>query len=368
METGWILEAVGADGSTTVRTVSTLPFTVGRGSDNHLALNTPGLSRNHATLAGDGAGQLCLVDLGSTNGSFVNRRRVEGSHPLVDQDVIHFGAAEFRLSRRVSDERVTVADPLGADTQIMAPDKLLSEHFTPFEKSFLEFLNGRGLAGAVQPIVDASTGALKAYELLGRCVHPDMVANPAELFGMAAKLGREIDLSAAFLNHGVRAVAARVDKATLFVNTHPLETFEDSFLLSIERLSREHPQIDLVIEVHETAVTESGRLRELVARWRALGLRFAYDDFGAGQARLNEIGEVPADFVKFDMGLIRGLDTAGDRKQRVVRYLVNLVRDLGSTPVAEGLETHAEAEICRDMGFELLQGYLTGRPVSIDSL
>lgn len=368
MDTGWILESIAANGRKQSHLIDALPFTVGRGSGNHLAVNSPGLSRDHATLSIDSTGNLRLTDLGSTNGSFVNRERVLHSRTLEDQDVLHFGTAEFRLRRSETAGNTTLADPLGADTQVMAPGRGLSEHFLPYERAFLEFLGGRGVSGAVQPIIDARTGGVFAYELLGRCAHPELRVSVADLFRMAATLDREVELSDALRRHGVKAVAQRLPEVTLFVNTHPLETFEGSFLRSLERLRLEHPRIGIVIEVHETAVTESGRLRELVARWRDLGLRFAYDDFGAGQARLNEIGEVPADFVKFDMGLIHQLDAAGDRKQRVVRYLVNLVRDLGSVPLAEGIETQAERDICKDMGFELLQGYLTGRPAPIDAL
>ena len=124
--------------------------------------------------------------------------------------------------------------------------------------------------------------------------------------------------------------------------------------------------LSVVVEVHETAVMDVARMKELAARLKDIGVRFAYDDFGAGQARLNELGEVPAHFVKFDMGLIRGIDVASERKQKVVGDLVRLVTDLGSVPLAEGVETEAEAEVCRLMGFKLVQGFLTGRPVPID--
>jgi EAL domain-containing protein (putative c-di-GMP-specific phosphodiesterase class I) len=123
--------------------------------------------------------------------------------------------------------------------------------------------------------------------------------------------------------------------------------------------------IKLVLEVHETAVMEVARMRELAARLRDMNISFAYDDFGAGQARLNEIGEVPAEFVKFDMGLIRDIHIASERKQKVVRDLVTLVKGLGSVVLAEGVEVEAEAEVCRQMGFELIQGYLTGRPIQL---
>jgi EAL domain-containing protein (putative c-di-GMP-specific phosphodiesterase class I) len=113
---------------------------------------------------------------------------------------------------------------------------------------------------------------------------------------------------------------------------------------------------------------EVERMRELAARLDTIGVEFAYDDFGAGQARLNELGDVPPHFVKFDMGLLQGLHEASERKQKMVRDLVKLVLDLGSVPLAEGIELQADAELCRGMGFQLIQGYLTGRPVPTTSI
>ncbi|MEF8711295.1 MAG: EAL domain-containing protein [Candidatus Accumulibacter propinquus] len=99
-----------------------------------------------------------------------------------------------------------------------------------------------------------------------------------------------------------------------------------------------------------------------------MGVRFAYDDFGAGQARLSELGDAPAHFVKFDMGLVHDIHLAGARKRRVVGDLVKLVLDLGSVPLAEGIEQEVEAQICREMGFQLIQGFLTGRPIPVENL
>ena len=122
------------------------------------------------------------------------------------------------------------------------------------------------------------------------------------------------------------------------------------------------------MEIHESAVTRIEELRELANRLEELGIRFAYDDFGAGQARLLELADVPAHFVKFDMTLIRGLHNASERKRKIVRDLVQMVLSIGSVPLAEGVEDEAEAKACLDMGFCLIQGYLTGRPVPVDSL
>lgn len=365
MDTKWFLETIAMDGSHVKHDVGVFPFRIGRDASNHLAVAALGLSRHHAELSEDITGRLRLTDLDSTNGTFVNRARISGSCLLTENDIIHFGNAEYRLGTTESGRTVLV--PAGDMRTVLVPaGNTLSENFVQLEKQFLELLQGKGLSSAAQPIVSAADGSLFAYELLGRNRHPELPASPLRLFQLAHMLNREAELSQAFRHHGIHAIAARLGGTAVFVNTHPTETFEESFFQALRNVLAEFPGLGLVVEVHETAVMETDRMRELAARLADIGVRFAYDDFGAGQARLNELGEVPAHFVKFDMGLIRDIHLASDRKRRVVGDLVKLVHDLGSTSLAEGVETEAEAAVCRDMGFQLIQGYLTGKPVPVD--
>ena len=363
----WFLESIASDGSRVTQPIRALPFRVGRDAGNELAVDARGLSRRHAEIDIDAAGRLQVTDLDSTNGTFVNRVRVQATRLLVENDVIHFGNAEYRLGL----EHASRFGELPEDserTMIVPAGQSLSERFVRHERQFLELLRGHGLSGAVQPIVEARGGKLFAYELLGRCTHPDLPASPIHLFHLAAMLDREAELCEAFRNWGIAAIGPRLHGTKLFVNTHPKETFAETFFVALQKLRAQEGAPDLVVEVHETAVMEIERMRDLAARLQEIGVAFAYDDFGAGQARLNELGDVPAHFVKFDMGLIRGIHEASERKQRVVRDLVRLVLDLGSGPLAEGVEVEAEAALCREMGFQLVQGYLTGKPIPISAV
>jgi EAL domain-containing protein (putative c-di-GMP-specific phosphodiesterase class I) len=363
----WWLERIAADGSALAVPVQAVPFGIGRDEENGLVLVASGVSRRHASLALDpGSGQLVLSDLGSTNGSYVNRSKVEASCLLDEGDIVHIGSAEFRI-RRADAARDSIL-PAEERTVVAALGAPLSEQFVANEPQFLALLGGEGLSAAVQPIVNASDGRVVAYELLGRCLHPELPGSPMHLFSLATRLGRAAELSLALRNHGVAAVASKLRGATLFVNAHPTETALPEFVPGIARLVREHPGIELVIEIHETAVVETARMRELADRLADIGVRFAYDDFGAGQARLNELSEAPPHFVKFDMALVHGLAGAGARKQRLISDLVRLVIDLGSIALAEGIEEEADAAVCRQMGFRLMQGYLFGKPVPAASL
>jgi EAL domain-containing protein (putative c-di-GMP-specific phosphodiesterase class I) len=367
VDSQWVIELIGNDGTRVSRSVAPLPFRVGRDPDNELVITTPGLSRRHALITRDMSGRLKLTDLNSTNGSFVNRERVEGTCLLKDNDILHFGTAEFRLREQAPEGSLYGRDS-DIRTMLVPNGMMLSEHFVPNEAEFLELLNGQGMSGAAQPIVRASDHSVFGYELLGRASHPMLPVLPGRLFELASALDREVDLSRAFRRFGISTIAPRLVGFPLFANTHPKETFSKEFFRSLTELRTQMPDLDLVVEIHETAVTEVSSLGELVANFRDIGVRFAYDDFGAGQARLNELGDAPADFVKFDMGLLHDLHLASERKQRVVSDLVKLVLDLGSVPVAEGIEMQAEADLCREIGFELIQGYLTGKPIPADQL
>ena len=65
--------------------------------------------------------------------------------------------------------------------------------------------------------------------------------------------------------------------------------------------------------------------------------------------------------------MITQLDQADASQQRFVRGLVDAVRDIGVTPLAEGIETLGEQQICTELGFELAQGYFLGMPKPIDT-
>jgi EAL domain-containing protein (putative c-di-GMP-specific phosphodiesterase class I) len=88
----------------------------------------------------------------------------------------------------------------------------------------------------------------------------------------------------------------------------------------------------------------------------------AYDDFGAGQARLVELVEVPPDYLKFDMKLVQKIASASLERQRMLASLVKMVHELGVAPLAEGIEEAGDHEVCRQMGFKLAQGFYYGYP------
>ena len=82
---------------------------------------------------------------------------------------------------------------------------------------------------------------------------------------------------------------------------------------------------------------------------------------GAGYSNLNTFAEIEPEVVKLDLSLVRSVDSRLV-KQKVVRSMVTLCADMGKLVIAEGVETEGEREALRELGCDLLQGYLFARP------
>ena len=117
-----------------------------------------------------------------------------------------------------------------------------------------------------------------------------------------------------------------------------------------------------MLEIHEAAITSIRYLTELAALLTDLNIDLAYDDFGAGQARLVELFQVPPRYLKFDISFVRGLENASRPHKASIRALLNMVHELDVTAIAEGVETQTQADICTELGFDMAQGYFFGRP------
>lgn len=359
----WILEGYPAQDGRLVRTpLHTLPFRIGRAPEAELSLRQPEVSSIHAEIIGTAQG-LLLRDLGSRNGTFLNHSRVQGEALLKDGDVLHVATAEFRLVQR---PELGLLEPTITRTHAVED---LPRRFFPNPKAFQELLSGERFNLHYQPIVSLDSGRqIAAWEALGRPAMSGLPDNPTELFRMAEDLDAAPALSRAMRTAAVRqARGLPGERIVLFVNTHPSEMNDPLLLPSLAEARRIAPDVQLVLEIHEGAVTALGRMREIAADLASLDVQLAYDDFGSGQARLLELVEAPPAFLKFDRSMIAGLPSASFGRRQLVQALVAMVRGFRITTLAEGVETEEEASICAELGFELGQGWVFGKPAAARS-
>jgi EAL domain-containing protein (putative c-di-GMP-specific phosphodiesterase class I) len=209
-----------------------------------------------------------------------------------------------------------------------------------------------------------------AYEALGRGRLEGLPESPVELFELAGAIGpeRQAELSRLFRRKAVELVRDRPEPPVLFLNTHPVEFETPGLLESLEELRTFAPNVDLILEIHESALTDIKFITSLRGRLLEINVGLAYDDFGASQARLFELAEAPPHYLKFDRKFVRGLHEAPTTRQRLVASLVAAARELLVKTVAEGVETEDEAAACLRAGFSHAQGYHFGRPAPVETI
>jgi EAL domain-containing protein (putative c-di-GMP-specific phosphodiesterase class I) len=322
---------------------------VGRVAEAGLCLRMGSVSKQHAELTVDADG-LLVRDLGSTNGTFVNGARVQQAR-LKGDDLIQFANLLFRVDCSCAAE----------------PTATIVEGAIPWAQALLQFvrlMDADGVIPHFQPIVRLDDGERIGFEMLARS-NLDGLQNPGVMFATAAKLGQECALSEMLRREGVREAISAGYESNLFLNTHPHEVVTPRLIESLRELREITPSQAITIEIHEAAMTDRNMMRDFRSLLIELDMQLAYDDFGAGQTRLDELTLVPPDYLKFDISLIRDVDTAPAGRRNLIESLVRAVSNLGVTPLAEGIETPAEAAACLELGFTLAQGYYFGRPAPL---
>ena len=123
----------------------------------------------------------------------------------------------------------------------------------------------------------------------------------------------------------------------------------------------------LEIEITETAlVRDFNRALATLRQIKALGIQIAMDDFGTGYSSLSNLRAFPFDRIKIDGSFIKSVNS-NQQAATIVRAVLGLGRGLGLPVMAEGVETDAEFQFLQDELCDEVQGYLLGRPASIES-
>jgi EAL domain-containing protein (putative c-di-GMP-specific phosphodiesterase class I) len=363
----WFLESLVDSGRQLRRLpIHPLPFKIGRRPGLGLTLPSESVSKEHAEIYQLGE-DLRLRDLHSTNGTFLNRDRVTDA-PIRQGDIIHFADFEFRLGQQRVEEVIGGEDSGPEPSTVSLGDQPLPNLFVRGTRELEELLRDGLVAPVFQPIVSLPEGSVAGYEVLGRGRHPHLPDDPAELFRIAASMGMEAQLSRLFRKNAIETLAPRTDLPHLFLNTHPSELSQPGLLESLRDMQALAPQLRLILEIHESALADTAGIAGLLKELTGLGIGLAYDDFGAGQARLLELAEVPPHYLKFDKRFVHGIDQAPPSKRRLLTSLVTLSRDLLVQTVAEGIETAEEVEVCSRVGFTHAQGYHFGKPVALEQI
>ncbi|HEX3724753.1 MAG TPA: EAL domain-containing protein [Pirellulales bacterium] len=345
----WYLEGfVGDQPNLRQIAVNTWPFRIGRRTDASFCLSSNSISKDHAEIRREGQ-SLVIRDLDSRNGTFVNGHRVLPESRLKSGDIVHFANLEFRLGQQSNSDA-------GATMQVDRSQWILSASV------FDQLFEPGAATPYYQPIVRLRSREICGHEVLARS-RVTGLTNPQQMFEAATRLGKEGSLSRLFRQEGVRSAYLLSRETNLFLNIHPAELGDAALVESLGELRSGAPDQALTLEIHEAAITDPVAMRELRRSLVDLEIELAYDDFGAGQARLTDLVEVPPEYLKFDAQLVREIHLGPRQRQQMLGTLVRMAHDLGIVVLAEGVESEGESATCADLGFDLGQGYYYGKPL-----
>jgi EAL domain-containing protein (putative c-di-GMP-specific phosphodiesterase class I) len=352
----WELVGTCEAGGTPVSTpLNVFPFSIGRARENNLCLPSGVVSSRHAELV-EVSGLLFIRDHGSTNGTKVNGQKIRHDTVLGHGDLVEIADTCLHLRLRESG--------LPGNPKLGFAGKTLNLQNSPAFSgplSLQKLLKDGNLLPCFQSIHCLKTGEVRGYEYLARCSYPG-IETAGQLFEQARMAGREAELSL-LCRERAMAFAHRLHAGCpVFLNTHPAESLPTMAVPQLRKLRDAYPDRHIVLEIHEGAITEPALVRSVREELAEVNVRMAFDDFGRGQARIRELITVPADYIKFDSSLIRDLTTISSDQMQFIRTIVENVRKNGTITVAEGVETEEMAQVCREIGFDLVQGFLYNRP------
>ncbi|WP_194789409.1 bifunctional diguanylate cyclase/phosphodiesterase [Pseudomonas sp. UFMG81] len=223
----------------------------------------------------------------------------------------------------------------------------------------------RSVHSLFQPIVCLSERRILGYEALSRGPSNSPLHSPLNLFAIARQAGRLSELEVLCRETACRRFAEQGLEGKLFLNVSPESLLEPHYpsgrtLKMLEQVGL--PPSRVVIELTEQTPTEDFQLLfNALHHYRDMGFSIALDDLGAGYSSLRLWSELRPDYVKIDRHFIDGIHQ-DPLKREFVGSILQIARASRAQVIAEGIELTEELSVLSEMGVDLLQGYLLGRP------
>jgi diguanylate cyclase (GGDEF)-like protein/PAS domain S-box-containing protein len=220
-----------------------------------------------------------------------------------------------------------------------------------------------------QPLINAKTQKLVGFEALIRWNHPQRGNVPPNVFiPVAEESGLMVAIGDWVIDEACRAAASWPDPITVALNISPKQIVAPALPNTVsEALARyKLPGNRIELEVTEGVfLGDNGSTLDVLKRLRALGVGIALDDFGTGYSSIGYLNKAVFHKLKIDGSFVR---EAGTRPENVaiIQSIVQLAKSFRMSITAEGVETAEDFERMRELGCDIIQGYLFGRPLAYE--
>ena len=313
-------------------------------------------------------------------------RAFEPPFRLLDQDVFvtaSIGAAIFPADAQEADTLLQHAD--AALSQAKAQGRNTVSFYSPqitvqasarlaLQTALRQAIGTGSLMLHYQPKFELDSRRLVGAEALMRWQHPERgMVSPLDFIPIAEETGLIVPMGAWALQQACRAAVAWNRGAA-----HPIK-------VAVNLSARQFPGGQLVATVMaalagagcepqwlELEITESllidkrSAVRDDLETLAAAGITIALDDFGTGYSALSYLTHFPVHTLKIDRSFVKDLP-GNAQSAELARAIISLGRSLNMQLVAEGVETEEQARMLADLGCQLAQGYLLGRPMALEA-
>lgn len=223
-----------------------------------------------------------------------------------------------------------------------------------------------------QPQVSAKTGVTTGVETLIRWnnskhgeIPPDRFVPLLEETGLIYSVGQWIikQVIDFISSHPTDGITFSINLSTLQCNSQELLKFLEQ---EINRAKIDSGKIEF--EITETLlISDFDKTKHFLDRLHALGCTIALDDFGTGYTSMTYLARLPIDVIKIDKTLVRNIGENYNLKS-IVNAIVTMSKSLGVKNVFEGVQTKSELEVIKEMGGDIIQGYIYSKPLKDEEI
>lgn len=264
-------------------------------------------------------------------------------------------------------------DPLSeqADT----PSEQIGVGKIRLESQLREALANDRLDVRYQPLLHVESGRIAGYEALVRWTHPERgPISPAEFVALAEETSLIVPIGEYVFDTACRAVRTLIDAGAdprpfIAVNVSARQLGQPEL---IERIvarvdSAGLPRNSLKVEITESQALNYDLVADVIALCHGHGIQVALDDFGTGYSHLTHLHKLPFDTMKVDQAFTRSM-LVEPRSMAIVEAIIRMGKAIDADIVVEGIETEPMLQALRDLGCDYAQGYLIGKPQTLDEL
>ena len=264
----------------------------------------------------------------------------------------------------------------GQQTRRMHTPEILTGIW-PRKSDLRQALEKREFVLYYQPEIELSTRRIVGLEALIRWRHPERgMISPMDFIPVAEESGLILPIG----DWGLSEACSQIQKwhhenpeqsvPQVCVNLSARQFARNGLADHVEALLRQSGIMShqLGLEMTESSlIPDAETAMEVLGSLRRLGVSLLMDDFGTGYSSLNHLHSLPFDVLKIDRSFVMRM-TDGDQPLQIIRTIVELARVMGMDVVAEGIETHEQYALLRQLGCRLGQGFLFSRPVPAETI